>query len=190
MTRPPLKQAGFAYSQASDRASRYPIDFCSTKSWTPTAALIGNLRNTHSLWEIVADHNKNNHPRARVEGPEGPVIEPVCLNWDTGCDVLQFALDKSGRYIYYFPVSYDKEVSPPLVQFDVKTGKKKVLCWLEEYYFEKYGYWVGGTYGIELTEDDSTLIICMNGSFQGRDKHFGKPSLFVVGIPEEERRVE
>ncbi len=128
--------------------------------------------------------------RFEPEGPEGPVIEPVCLNWDKGCDVLQFALDKSGRYIYYFPVSYDKEVSPPLVQFDVKTGKKKVLCWLEEYYFEKYGYWVGGTYGIELTEDDSTLIICMNGSFQGRDKHFGKPSLFVVGIPEEERLVE
>jgi len=27
----------------------------------------------------------------------------------------------------------------PIVQYDVKTGKRKALCWLQDYYFDKYG---------------------------------------------------
>ena len=54
-----------------------------------------------------------------------------------------------------------------------------------------YGYWVGGTYGMEISDDGSYLVICMNGGFVTRDDEngspYGNPSLFVVHIPEEER---
>jgi len=120
------------------------------------------------------------------EGPDGPVVEYIGLNWDKGRDVLQMALDPSGRYLYYYVVGYPT----PLVQYDIKTGKKKALCWLQDYYFEKYGYWVGGTYGMEISKDGSFIVICMNGAFQGRNSGFGHPSLFVIEIPEEERRLD
>ena len=79
----------------------------------------------------------------------------------------------------------------PIVQYDVATGSKKVIAWLADYYYEKYGYWVGGTYGMEISNDGSFLVICMNGAFVTRDDEngspYGNPSLFVVHIPEEER---
>ena len=122
----------------------------------------------------------------KPEGPNGPLVEYVNVNWDKGRDVLQFAMEPNGRYIYYLVVG-NKGQDAPLIQFDVKTGARKVLCWLREYYFKKYGYWVGGTYGLEITRDGTSLVICMNGAFQGRDISYGHPSLFVVDIPESER---
>lgn len=44
------------------------------------------------------------------------------------------------------------------------------------------------SYGMEISKDGSFIVIIMNGAFQGRDKGYGHPSLFVVHIPEEERK--
>ncbi|MBT4484956.1 MAG: hypothetical protein HOC71_14905 [Candidatus Latescibacteria bacterium] len=126
--------------------------------------------------------------RFKPESPDGPYVEYVGLNWDRGRDVLQFALSPSGRYIYYVPVGWTYEQNSPIIQFDVKTGKRKVLCWYRKYYFEKYGYWTGSTYAFEISKDGSFLVFCMNGEFQGEGKSYGHPALFVVNIPEEERR--
>ena len=69
-----------------------------------------------------------------------------------------------------------------------KTGTKKVLCWLSDYYFEHYGYTLGGSYGMEISTDGSYLVIVMNGAFKGPDGGgYGHPSLFIIEIPEEER---
>ena len=126
--------------------------------------------------------------------PEKPEVERIGVNWDKGRYTSTTALDPSGRYIYYMPggmKSQNANEYGPLVQFDVKTGKKKVLAWLADYYWEKYGYWVGGTYGMEISNDGSFLVIVMNGAFVKRDDEngspYGNPSLFVVHIPEEER---
>ena len=79
----------------------------------------------------------------------------------------------------------------PLVQYDIKTRKKKVLAWLVDYYYEKYGYWVGGTYGMEISADSSFLVIIMNGAFRFRDDAhdypYEYPAVFRVVIPKEER---
>ena len=69
------------------------------------------------------------------------------------------------------------------------TGKKKAVCWLWDYYFEKYGYTIGHSYGMEISRDGSFIAVVMNGAFKGRDGDgYGHPSLFVIEIPEEERR--
>ena len=124
--------------------------------------------------------------RFKPQGPDGvPVVDPLGVTWDDGKDTLQMALDPTGRYIYYYP----KE-SSPIVQYDVKTGRKKALCWLQDFYFEKYGYYMDSPYGMEISLDGSFLVICMNGEFQGRGKVYGHPSIIVVEIPEEERPVD
>lgn len=126
--------------------------------------------------------------------PEKPAVEPLGTNWDRGRYTSTIALDPTGRYFYYLPgglrMQNDSENSS-IIQYDVKTGKKKVIAWLDDYYYEKYGYWVGGTYGMEISADGSFLVIVMNGAFVTRDDEkgspYGNPALFVVNIPAEER---
>ncbi|MBN1293539.1 MAG: hypothetical protein JXB48_16990 [Candidatus Latescibacteria bacterium] len=126
--------------------------------------------------------------------PEVPKTELVGVNWDKGRYTSTTALSPDGRYIYYLPGGKKMQNANeygPVLQYDVKTGRKKVIAWLADYYWEKYGYWVGGTYGMEISGDGSYLVICMNGAFVIRDDEngspYGNPSLFVVNIPEEER---
>lgn len=117
-------------------------------------------------------------------GKEGPKVESVGVTWDKGRDTLQLALGPNGRYIYYQPKGYPS----PLVQYDTKTGRKKALCFLQDYYFEKYGYWLGSqVYGMNISTDGSFVVIVMNGTFAGRNKAFGHPALAVVEIPKSER---
>ncbi len=127
--------------------------------------------------------------------PEKGSVEPVGTNWGRGRYASTIALDPSGRYLYYMPGGKKMQNANeygPLVQYDVETGRKKVLAWLVDYYYEKYGYWAGGTYGMEISEDGSFLVIVMNGAFRLRDDlrdyPYEYPALFVVRIPEEERQ--
>ncbi|MFC1509010.1 hypothetical protein ACFL60_04890 [Candidatus Omnitrophota bacterium] len=137
----------------------------------------------------------------KPDGLNGPEIVPLGVTWrvanqnygraDFGMDVLQQMVSPKGRYVYYFPQYYPA----PLVQYDVKTGTKKALCWLYDYYFEKYGYWIGGCFGAEISKDGSFIVVCFNGAFQGNDLSqgigviaYGHPSIAVIEIPERERR--
>ena len=122
--------------------------------------------------------------RFRPEGTNEPVVEPVGVTWDKGRDTLQMAMEPKGRYIYYYP----KGDPAPIVQFDVKTGRRKALCWLQDYYFQKYGYWMDHVYGMEVSNDGSFLVVCTNGTFTAdRGNAFGHPALLVVHVPEQER---
>ena len=122
--------------------------------------------------------------RFKPEGKSGPEVESLGVNWGKGIDTLQMVLSPKGRYVYYFPGDY----TAPLVQYDVKTGTKKALCWLSDYYHSKYGYAVGHSFGMEISTDGSFLVVCMNGTFQDYKKSgYGHPSLFIIQIPKTER---
>jgi hypothetical protein len=71
----------------------------------------------------------------------------------------------------------------------VKTGKRKALCWLQDYFFDKYGYFMGEVYGMNISKDGSFLVCVMNGEFSGKGNSFGHPALLVVEIPKEERPI-
>jgi len=122
--------------------------------------------------------------RFKPSGTNAPVVEPLGVTWDQGRDTLQLAMEPKGRYIYYFP----KGDLAPIVQFDVKTGRKKALCWLQDFYLKKYGYVMGEVYGMEVSKDGSFLVVCVNGEFSATNvAAFGHPGLLVVEIPKEER---
>lgn len=117
-------------------------------------------------------------------GSTGPIVESIGVTWDKGRDCKAIVLDPTGRYVYYLPMG----PYSPIIQYDVKTQTKKVLCWLQEYYLDKYGYWMDACFGMNISNDGSFLVFNMNGEFQGRSTPFGHPSLLVVEIPPEERQ--
>ncbi|MFC1608406.1 hypothetical protein ACFL47_10605, partial [Candidatus Latescibacterota bacterium] len=157
---------------------RYEVPSPGMRGYTDRRAMDG--------WYYCSDGAKGLY-RFNPNGFDGPVSEPLGITWEGTHDVRQMVVSPKGRYVYYLPHWIPKSGGSPLVQYDVMTGKKKAICWLAEYYFAEYGYWPFGSFGMEISEDGSSIVIVMNGTFQGRDTMYGKPALFVVGIPEEER---
>jgi hypothetical protein len=70
------------------------------------------------------------------------------------------------RYVYYVPGAHGGCVKDgtPVVQYDIKTNKRKVIAFLSEFYAEKYGYTPDGTFSTALSPDGSILFITWNGS--------------------------
>jgi hypothetical protein len=100
-------------------------------------------------------------------------------------------LDPSGRYLYYLPGAHGKssQTGTPVIQLDVKTGRRKVIAFLNEYVRKTKNYNLGGTYGIALNADGSQLCINFNGSKLPlkRQPDFGLCATVVVHIPRSER---
>jgi len=101
--------------------------------------------------------------------------------------------DPTGRYLYYIPGAHggSQEDGTPVVQFDGKTGKKKVLAFLHPFYREKYGYTPLGTFGSAVDPKGDKLYITWNGNRSGPDARgrfaFDTCALTVIHIPESER---
>ena len=117
-----------------------------------------------------------------------------------------------GRYLYFGIASHSRGYAygSPVLQYDKKTAKTKILCFLFPYFYQKYGYVSGGTYSFKLNDTGDKLFMLWNGKFaeisdlnekmkkynvedsvnwnipQEHDA-FGDCSVFVMNIPEEER---
>ena len=50
------------------------------------------------------------------------------------------------------------KIETPAVQHDTKTGAKKVMTFLNDVIFDKYGYRPHSAYGFELDEKDELLV--------------------------------
>jgi hypothetical protein len=123
--------------------------------------------------------------------PEREIIKDKGSCWP-GDQRYTCSLERSpgGRYVYYAPQTY-RDASP-VIQFDIKTGKKKVLAFLVYYYFGKYGYIPAVSYSLKLDTAGGRLFMVWNGAFTdladdigvGR---FGHCSVMLLHIPESER---
>jgi len=108
--------------------------------------------------------------------------------------VTSLDVDPTGRYLYYVPGAHggSQQDGAPIVQFDVKTRRKKVIAFLYPFYRERYGYTPLGTYGSAVDESGERLYITWNGNRGGPDQRgrlrFNTCALAVVHIPESERR--
>lgn len=102
--------------------------------------------------------------------------------------VASLDADPTGRYLYYVPGAHggsDRDGSP-VVQFDVQTGRKKVIAFLEPYYTGKYGLTLKGTYSTAVSADGDALYITWNVS-RG-SKAWDCCGLTVIHIPASERQ--
>jgi hypothetical protein len=108
--------------------------------------------------------------------------------------VTSLDVDPGGRYLYYVPGAHggSQQDGSPIVQFDVKTGKKKVIAFLHPFYEKKYGYVPLGTFGSAIGERGGKLYVTFNGNRGGPDLRgrlrFDTCAMCVVHVPEPERR--
>ena len=102
--------------------------------------------------------------------------------------------DPSGRYLYYIAGAHggSQNDGTPLVQYDVQTSTRKVICFLHPAVQEATGYIPMGTYGSAVSPDGSKVYITWNGNIGGKDRRgritFNACALTVVHIPEQERQ--
>jgi hypothetical protein len=128
--------------------------------------------------------------------PEKEEVLSKGYNWP-GEQRYTASMDRSpgGRYVYYAPGAHGAGYldGSPVVQYDTRTGQKKVLAFMFPYYYEKYGYTPGGTFSIRLDNKGERLFILWNGAFvehkPGQESDtFGQCSVMVVNIPTNERQ--
>jgi hypothetical protein len=96
--------------------------------------------------------------------------------------------DPTGRYLYYNAGAHGGSDLDgcAIVQFDVKTRRKKVIAFLHPFYKEKYGCTLKGTYSSAVDPKGDKLYVTWNVSRDSRA--WDCVALTVIHIPESERR--
>ncbi len=109
--------------------------------------------------------------------------------------ITSIDVDPTGRFLYYVPGAHggSQQDGSPLVQFDVRTRRKKVIAFLHPFYRDTYGYTPLGTFGSAVGPRGERVFITWNGNRGGPDRRgrlpFDTCALTVVHIPESERSV-
>lgn len=101
--------------------------------------------------------------------------------------VASIDVDPTGRFLYYVPGAHggaDRDGSP-VVQFDVTTGKKKVIAFLHPWFHKKYGVTLKGTYSTAVSAAGDRVFITWNVSRGTRA--WDCCGLAVVHVPAPER---
>lgn len=101
--------------------------------------------------------------------------------------ITALALSPDGRFLYYAPGAHggaDRD-GTPVVQFDTRTGTRKVIAFLAKA-SEKFGVIPRGTYGLALDEKGERLFITWNASRGGRN--WDVCCLSMITIPASERK--
>ena len=137
--------------------------------------------------------------------PERRRSEPLGAVWPTqggrpegdpprGAYTTALEISPGGRYLYAVPWAHGQAWShgAPVVQFDLRTGERKVLAFLGPLFESRLGYRVGGSYCLELDAGGERLFIGINGQLLEPEapppkSAFGHPSCMVLHIPAQER---
>lgn len=127
--------------------------------------------------------------------PDSEKVVDLGLCWP-GKERYTTSIERSpgGRYLYYLPGAHGLGCleGSPLVQYDIETGRTKVLAFLSPFHEEKYGYTPSGSFSLKLDDKGERVFICWNGGFFDYDPEnpgslFKHNALMLVHIPESER---
>ncbi|NIP98391.1 MAG: hypothetical protein GWO24_35260 [Akkermansiaceae bacterium] len=101
---------------------------------------------------------------------------------------------KTERYLYFVAGSHGGSYrdGSPLVQYDLKTARRKVIAFLHPQCEERFGFVAMGSYGSAVSPEGDKVFITWHGNRGGPDPKRGKLAfntcaLTVVHIPESER---
>jgi hypothetical protein len=122
--------------------------------------------------------------------PATEAIEP--LPHGPGLHTTALALSPDEHFLYWVGGGAQGtawKAGCPVVQYDLRTRKPKVIAFLGPHYERDYGYLLGGAYGVAIDSSGRKLILEMNGSVVAKDPRrtgFGVPSLAIIELPEKE----
>lgn len=117
-------------------------------------------------------------------------------NWRNGSYTTVCMLSPDERYLYYLPGSHGKAYldGTPVVQYEIDSGKRKVIAFLVKPIEDAFGYVPAGTYGAKLNADGSTIFVNFNGHATDRKRPnnmrangFGLCAFAAIHIPPSER---
>ena len=101
--------------------------------------------------------------------------------------IASLDVDPTGRYLYYIPGAHggaDKD-GTPVVQYDTKEQRRKVIAFLHPFYQRRYGCALKGTYSVALGGDGGVLYVTWNAS-RG-SKNWETCAMTAIHIPASER---
>ncbi|MDX1565716.1 MAG: hypothetical protein R3236_09935 [Phycisphaeraceae bacterium] len=103
--------------------------------------------------------------------------------------------EKTGRYLYYVPGAHGgaERDGSPLVQYDLKMNRRKVIAFLHPVLKKRAGFVPIGTFSTAVSPAGDMVFITWNGCRTGPDPKRGRYpfescAMTVVHIPESERR--
>lgn len=123
-------------------------------------------------------------------------LEIIGSDWLAGSYVAVCELSPDEKYVYYLPGAHGKAWNDgtPVIQYNIATRQQKVLAFLAPTLDRELEYVPGGTYGIKLSADGSTLYVNFNGHPGDRLRPakmkpigFGLTSFAAIHIPASER---
>jgi hypothetical protein len=116
--------------------------------------------------------------------------------WLSGQYTTVTLVSPDERFLYYLPGAHGKAYlhGTPIVQYEIKSGTRKVLAFLAPAIKERHGYVPAGTYGVKVTPDGSTMYVNFNGHVDSKYRPsrmkpngFGLCSFVAIHIPTTER---
>src|SRR5262249_14483347 len=121
--------------------------------------------------------------------PKGPAVKDLGTNFINGDYTAVMVLSPDEKYLYYAPGAHGSgnQTGVPVVQYDLKSGQRKVLAFLRDPLKQQLKYDIGGTYNLQIEGSGERLFVTFNGQDPGRRGYFGKPAVVVVHIPASER---
>jgi hypothetical protein len=104
-------------------------------------------------------------------------------------------LSPDERFVYYMPGAHGQahRFGTPLVQYEIATGTRKIVAFLAAPLESTCGYVAGGTYGVTISADGSTIYANLNGhpaastGVATREHGFGLTAFAAIHVPASER---
>lgn len=128
--------------------------------------------------------------------PSEDKLELLGPAWLSGDYVTVTELSPDEKYLYYLPGAHGGAVrsGTPVVQYEIATGRRKVLAFLAAAFEKEYDYVPAGTYGMKVSADGGTLYVNFNGHAgdKSRPAHmkpngFGLCAFAAIHVPASER---
>lgn len=114
-----------------------------------------------------------------------------------GETITASVLSPDEKYIYYMPGAHGSAglSGTPVIQYNIEKEQQKALAFLYEPMNKAFNYAPGGTYGLKISNDGSTLYVSLNGAPsdslrpEGLGRGFGLCSFAIIHIPASERNL-
>lgn len=125
--------------------------------------------------------------------PKQESIRDLGPNFGAGDYTAAVVLSPEEKYLYYAPGSHGSDVrhGAAVVQYEIATGRRKVLAFLLAPLRERLAWTLGGSFNLKITPDGAALVGTFNGApyepGARKESTFGRPAIVMLEIPASER---
>jgi hypothetical protein len=123
--------------------------------------------------------------------PKTHAVKDLGANFAAGDYTAVMVASPDEKFLYYAPGAHGSgsKLGVPVVQYEIASGRRKVLAFLQQPLRDKLKYNIGGTYNLQIDPAGEKLYFTFNGADpkQRGSAIFGKPAVVVVNIPASER---